>query len=378
MKGHKADVHDIDVVWHHCDQPGCTKKFKRAGTLKNHKAFAHDMDVVWHHCDQPGCTDKFKRASHLKRHKADVHDIDAVYHHCDQPGCPQKFKQASTMKGHKADVHDIDVVWHHCDQPGCTKKFKHAGTLKSHKAFAHDINAVWHHCDQPGCTHKVKQAGDLKKHKAYVHDIGEHECDYCNKMRNARNDYEDPNAGTVCICRDCFKKVTGKTSRIELLWSDYVDRELGTEGLLGADDSLRTLGGCSLKRPDKLYADHSLVEVDECDEHQHVGKNYTCEQARLSELYDEPSICGKPMVVIRWNPNGYRGGPKLLREDRMQLFVQLKRAIRAQRRSQPLDHPWPRVVVYYMFYTKTNPGIVKDIVHHFVNTPADLARALAD
>ena len=51
---------------------------------------------------------------------------------------------------------------------------------------------------------------------------------------------------------------------------------------------MRTLGGCSLKRPDKLYASSDLVEVDECDEHQHKRENgdYTCDEKRLTELYE--------------------------------------------------------------------------------------------
>ena len=68
-----------------------------------------------------------------------------------------------------------------------------------------------------------------------------------------------------------------------------------------------TLGGCSRKRPDKLYGSSDLVEIDECDEQQHSfhNGNYACEEQRLSELYDEPSISGKQLVVIRWNPHSY-------------------------------------------------------------------------
>ena len=91
-------------------------------------------------------------------------------------------------------------------------------------------------------------------------------------------------------------------------WSDHVDRALGTAFLVSTDKSLRSQGGCSRRRPDKLYASADLVEVDECDEHQHArtgSSDYTCDEKRLSEIYDDPSICGKPMVVIRWNPHAY-------------------------------------------------------------------------
>jgi hypothetical protein len=90
-------------------------------------------------------------------------------------------------------------------------------------------------------------------------------------------------------------QVRGQGSRVEKDWSDYLDKHLGTEFLMGSDRSARSMGGCSLKRPDKLYGSIYTVEVDECDENQHMyaNGNYSCEEKRLSELYDEPSIFGK-------------------------------------------------------------------------------------
>lgn len=64
------------------------------------------------------------------------------------------------------------------------------------------------------------------------------------------------------------------------------------------------------------------------------------------------------------------------RAGRVQLFVQLKRAIRAQPWANP-GRGWPRAVVYYMFYETTqgvyrmfqnqdNTGAAKGIEHHFI------------
>ena len=167
----------------------------------------------------------------------------------------------------------------------------------------HDIGVTWHPCSQEGCEERFKQAGDLKRHLALVHDIGPHPCNYCCCNRTSHIPYDDLNVGRVHICRKCFRTVTGKNSRVELLWSDYVDAELGTDGLLGSDASLRSLGGCSRLRPDKLYLRDDTVEVDECDEHQHArfgNGGYRCEERRLSEIYDEPGICGRNLTVIRW------------------------------------------------------------------------------
>ena len=167
--------------------------------------------------------------------------------------------------------------------------------------------------------------------------------------------------------------MTGKDSRIEIKWSDYVDAELGTNFLMGSDKSLRSLGGCSRKRPDKMYASIDLVELDECDEYQHLrsGSDYTCDEKRLTEIYDEPSICGKTMVVIRWNPDTYKvpaGTKRLGRDQRLEMFVKLKRLLRAR----PVTPTRPKIEVFYMFYDPDNPLICQNLSVRFVNTEADL------
>ena len=60
---------------HICDH--CQKEFKHASKLKQHKADVHDIDVTWHTCDQEGCDKKFKQAGNLNRHMSSRHS--AVY-----------------------------------------------------------------------------------------------------------------------------------------------------------------------------------------------------------------------------------------------------------------------------------------------------------
>ena len=76
----------------------CGYETKFTFSLKRHKASAHDIGVVWHACDHPGCEYKAKQASDLRRHKASAHDIGGVWHACDQPGCEYKAKQASDLR----------------------------------------------------------------------------------------------------------------------------------------------------------------------------------------------------------------------------------------------------------------------------------------
>jgi len=368
LKQHKANVHDIDVTWYVCDQDGCDYKCKERSTLKKHKAYVHDIDVIWHVCDQEGCDYKCKHSSHLKKHKANIHDIGTIWHKCDQDGCNFKFKQTSDLKKHKAYVHDIDVIWYKCDQDGCDFKCKHANNLKRHKAHVHDIDVIWHECDQEGCTEKFKQASTLKKHKEFVHDIGKNQCDYCCNNRNSKNIFFCKITGISSnICNGCYNKVTGKNTRKETEWSDYLDKHLGINGLLSSDKNLKSVGGCQLYRPDKLYTDLNYVEVGECDEfqHRHSNGNYNCDERRISEIYEEDGIIGKNLAVLRWNPDNYtpkEGLKKLSRKERLKVYVELSKKLREKTSHADKIH------IYYLFYSEDNPRLSKNIPYTMIHS----------
>ena len=170
------------------------------------------------------------------------------------------------------------------------------------------------------------------------------------------------------ICRGCYKKTTGKESRIEHKWSDYIDKELGKEFLSSNDKSLRSNGGCSSYRPDKLYIGVERVEIDECDEKQHKGKNgnYSCDEKRISDMYDE--FDGRDLVVIRWNPDKYKvpsGYTKKNRKERLDLFVKLKKKLRTKKQTD-------KIHIYYMFYDIDNPRISKRLPHTMIYDEIDI------
>ena len=354
-----------------CDQEGCNYKTKKKGHLKRHKADKHDIGGTWHKCDQEGCDYKCKQASNLKMHKVSKHDIGVTkWHECDQEGCNYKCKEAGSLKQHKAFKHDIGVTWHECDQEGCDFKCKQASSLKTHKADKHDIGVTWHECDQEGCDYKSKQASNLKSHKEGVHDIGDHECDFCSGNRNSRNKYKD-DAGEHNICNKCYEKVTGKATRKEKDWSDYLDAHLGTVGLLSSDVSLRSSGGCQLYRPDKLYTDTAYVEIGECDEYQHarISGDYSCDEKRISDIYDEQGIVGKTMSVLRWNPDNYvvpEGYTKISRKERLEIYVALAKKLRENCQQSDKIH------VYYMFYSEDNPRLSQNIPYTLIYSMEDV------
>ncbi|GMI08346.1 hypothetical protein TrVE_jg1921 [Triparma verrucosa] len=71
----KANTDGQSDVWHRCDQDGCDYKTKRKDDLRRHKANVHDIGVQWHFCDQ--CDYKAKEKGNLKVHKRNVHGITA-------------------------------------------------------------------------------------------------------------------------------------------------------------------------------------------------------------------------------------------------------------------------------------------------------------
>ena len=367
LKAHKSNIHEIDVVWVHCDQEGCDFKTKTAASLTKHKANVHDIDVIWHHCNQEGCEYKCKYDQNLKIHKSHIHDIDVTWFHCEQEGCDFKFKVKESLLRHKANIHNIDVVWHYCDQEGCEYKCKAGQNLKQHKVNIHDIDVTWFHCEQEGCEFKTKTIGHLKRHKENIHDIGDHICDFCVCNRNSSIEYVDQHNNKSNICRKCFNKATGKNSRIEIIWSDYLDEHLGTIGLLSSDKSLRSQGGCTKYRPDKIYIDERIVEIGECDEHQHRGSSYSCDERRLSEIYEEDGIQGKFMYVLRWNPDGYfpENGIKKTRDERLEIYLALAKKLRL------LEH-LDKIHIYYLFYSFDNENITQNLPYTHIHSMEDV------
>ena len=97
--------------------------------------------------------------------------------------------------------------------------------------------------------------------------------------------------------------------------------------------SLKSVGGCQMYRPDKLYTCINYVEIAECDEFEHKYSNgsYDCDEKRISEIYEEEGIIGKDMCVLRWNPDNYtskEGMNKLSRKDRLKTYVKLAKHLR--------------------------------------------------
>jgi len=259
-----------------------------------------------------------------------------------------------------------------CDIDNCTSKFKSGGDLKSHKSYVHDIGVKWYKCDIDNCDSKFKSGGELKSHKSCIHDIGKHKCDICFRNKNSQIHHTYMKM-KMSICKVCFKKLTNKTSRIEIRWNDYINTHLDgkQESLVSSDKSLKSLGGCQMYRPDRIYIGVDIVEIDECDEHQHkdTNGNYSCDEKRISDIYNEKGIIGKNLVVIRWNPHKYKVNKNqkcLPLKVRLEMIVELKRKLRFIVLKD-------KIHIYYMFFDYDNKNISKNYPITHIRTRKDIS-----
>jgi hypothetical protein len=107
-------------------------------------------------------------------------------------------------------------------------------------------------------------------------------CKYCDL---AEVDY---------VCSLCKKVKNKKEYAIVRL----LRREINTKFIY---DSSKMLQGCSKKRPDVYFDLPSHVVIVEIDENQHNRYDSICECARINEIVN--SIGGRPVIVIRYNPD---------------------------------------------------------------------------
>ncbi len=386
LKEHLRNIHNIDVVWFNCDK--CDYKSKANGALKTHKKLIHNIDVLWFNCDKCDyncktnnslklhlrnihnidvewfkcneCDYKSKNNSHLKDHMWNIHNLgDAKWFNCDK--CVYKCKANGVLKSHKKNMHNVDVVWFNCDK--CDYKCKTNGHLKMHLRNIHNIDVEWFYCNV--CDYKCKSNSSLKTHLTNVHDIGDKECEICYKNVYSLTKYHDIiDNKTSNICRKCYNKVTGYTSRAEKQMVEFLKTNENISPYIILEDTIIRGEQCSTKRrPDLLISSsNKLYILVECDENQHNGYDVSCEDGRLDEIFDE--LKGGRIVVIRWNPDYYKTNNKrgnVKREDRLN---RLKDVI-IEHSNKKYDIG-DNIKVIYMYYSDDSKVITNRFKKEFI------------
>ena len=304
-------------------------------------------------CDIDECTYITIQNDNLRRHKADVHNIDIKWFYCDIDECVFKSKSKCHIKEHKTSIHDIDVKWIYCDIDECIYKCRVNGSLTQHKAQIRCINTKWFNCVIDECDYICKTKGSIKRHHILIHDIGDNVCKNCDEKRYSSFEYKFEN---YKICKRCYYNFTGRNSRIEERWSDYLDEEPKLKPFcIGSDKSLKKMGGCQSYRPDKLYRGIGITVIGELDEKQHPGENYSCDEKRVSDIYEE--VTGDKLIVLRMNPDSYKTPDGSKCKDINVRFKEYKKFL-----LELIANPPEEIIkVYYMYYSADNNNITKNL-----------------
>lgn len=264
-------------------------------------------------------------------------------HRCEQ--CDFSTVSPSLLRRHAASVHMKQK--HECPECG-----KLCSNLSSHMYSVHGTQRF--QCDL--CSYATPDRPNLAKHMAAVHDVGQHTCDFCLRANTSAVELDGHS-----ICRRCFQKATGKHSRVEKVCAEYLQHRL--PGLLSADRSMASLGGCSKYRPDMLWVWERVIVVLEVDEHQHAHTNgaYTCEERRLSDIVTElvQAFPDHSIAVVRWNPDAWEGG-RVPRAARLEALLSLLETLRAGHAG---------FCVYYMYYNRDNPRLVQNLPRELLPGP---------
>jgi hypothetical protein len=264
--------------------------------------------------------------------------------------------KTSKVIGHLRVEKSVVHIWRAGDTPfgcyECSKSFTSISHLSRHlRCHTGDKDF---HCTIDNCSQSFALNGNLSNHIRNVHNIGDIECPICiKKVARLRNCITCTNTATLA-CRKCFAKITGKDIRIECEFSDYLDEHFHPEYRICTDNPVN--GDACLKyRPDGMWASGDTVIQWECDEKQHKGTRYDCDEKRISDLYDE--FPGKTYIVVRINPDGYKapkGTKKPSINQRKELLVKVMNAC--------LEKTWEhKIHVVYMFYSPDNTNITRNI-----------------
>lgn len=366
---HKATIHGINIKWFNCDVEQCSFKSKSKYDITRHKRDIHDIDVTWYSCDIIDCNFKSKNESNVKKHKSNIHGIDTQIFKCDVDLCIYQSKTSGGLKRHKSNIHEIDVKWYNCDIKLCQFKSKTNSDLKQHKAAIHNINTRWFKCDVPYCNHEAKRNADLNKHKRVVHDIGDLDCESCFKKCVKLINCTFENSTLKC-CKSCYFKITGHKNSSEKIVYEWLKKNYEYP-IIRANQSVNG-EVCLSYRPDIMYASENLVIYVEVDEYQHkTNSDYSCDERRMSDLYDETP--GKLVVFIRFNPDDYflpdKNKSTVSLQERLQILLLTLNYI-TENHTSLIDQNY--IHCFYLFYSPNNTFISKNLPVRMVHSYDDL------
>lgn len=344
------------VLFHHTEKtiacPQCDYRCHRLCDLRRHQKYKHEANQRLLRCSE--CEFGTNNPCTLKRHIITQHEKNPSMFHCTM--CDYQCKLKNMLKSHMTLVHKVNSKRFECSI--CPKTYNSRQNLRNHLSFAHNIGVKWHACDR--CNYRAKSSSHLKKHVRNVHDVGNLKCDIC--YRNDCGRVREHMGAKVC--RSCCAYYNIKKERIELKYVAELKKRLPFPF---DHDTMLHGGACTRYRPDLIFLDAKkkiFLQV-EIDEYQHDWRHnsYSCEEKRISDIYDEfKDDVPEHYVIVRFNPDGY--GNKTVKRTKVfkkrlgKLVDTINRVV-----AQP---PEEKIHIVYLYYDKSNTKIAKNIPHSFV------------
>jgi len=346
-----------------CKDPECAKNATALcpcnnykATCKNESCIATAYDLCKHERRRRMCTDPdcIKNATGICDHGKHVY-------RCTHPKCIENAnglcKPHGQIKSRCTQKPCVDVAAGICDH-GRRKE-----TCTDPKCIEAATLICEHKKRKSRCTHidcregasEVCVHGKVKficGHKDCIENA-KGRCASHGKLKEFCNDPECGGGSKLCATESCDKKASKKFHGYcmtcymsffpnETIFRNYKTKEYAVLFYVKeAFPDLRIVhdkrvdGGSSNKRPDFLIDQGSHVVIVEVDEESHCGYDQSCEEIRMKEIWED--IGNRPVVFIRFNPDGNSTGPSCWGVDENGLaVVKKKRAAEWQARLSSL------------------------------------------
>ena len=121
---------------------------------------------------------------------------------------------------------------------------------------------------------------------------------------------------------------------------------------------------CTRYRPDIIYEGPKRILHIEIDEHQHqkTGGDYSCDEKRISDLYDEfQTPVPDHYIVIRLNTDSYQTEKKYYQVDRDKVFKKRAKILLKLMKKIQDNPPESKICIYYLYYSYDSNRIAKNI-----------------
>ncbi len=152
-------------------------------------------------------------------------------------------------------------------------------------------------------------------------------CKYCDIKENSK-----------WVCSNCNKVKNKKEWAVVRYLRKTIDTQFEY-------NSSKMLQGCSKKRPDIYFELATHCVIVEIDEHQHNTYSDSCECARINEIVS--GIGGKPIVIIRYNPDSFKNRGKKLNSPITTRLDLLVKTIKTQLAKQSTKFSIKLIQLFY-------------------------------